>query len=649
MDFNEKLSQVDWVFFDFFDTLVHRNATDDQVIERWAIVLAEELKYTVSAYDLYRYRIMAIRECYSADKSTEEIPYKVIIKRLYAMLHLRLANITFDSFYDSAYSCELKVENESLSLDMDSINKAIMAKEQGKNVGIISDFYLGTEELIQFLSKAGADGSIFKKIFVSSEYGRKKRTGNLYKQVLLELQIDAGRCLMYGDNLVSDYEMAKCAGLISCHYKYQNPNVEVGIKKGLSAIENRHRREPFSNYAFGVYYYIQQIYHTAVTRNYKKIIFLAREGYLLKLLFDDYQKSMSNKIKTEYLYVSRLSTLLPSLNTLEKENFTAVLGQYSDISLFAFLKNLQFDERTTIQISSELGIDPNKIIYGFAKSEEFIKLKNNSLFRNTYEEKRNAAVESMMGYIEPLVSGQEEIVLVDIGWKGTMQDNLSKAFNGRPIVGLYYGIFAQTGNEGNNNRKEGIVFNRFPERTRFYYAWEFETHLTEQLFAAPHGSTKGYLCDKGVYIPILEQSGDDKRLYAAVEKYQCYLRTTFEEIHRLMQQHVISSHDYFVIATKAQLRAELCIGDELLQFEQIALSERTNNFGWFATIPRESGKISKIVKMIKNMKKLYNQDGESSLMRYLSYFSIKMNAREKYRWKKYLYPLIYHIEKGRIK
>ena len=54
MDFNEKLSRVDWVFFDFFDTLVHRNTTDDQVIERWAIALADELRYAVSAYELYR-------------------------------------------------------------------------------------------------------------------------------------------------------------------------------------------------------------------------------------------------------------------------------------------------------------------------------------------------------------------------------------------------------------------------------------------------------------------------------------------------------------------------------------------------------------------------------------------------------------------
>ena len=524
-----------------------------------------------------------------------------------------------------------------------------MAKEQGKNIGIISDFYLGAQELIQFLNNAGVDSSVFKKIFVSSEYGKKKKTGNLYKQVLLELQIDANHCLMYGDNFLSDYQMAKDAGFISCHYKYKNIGSEIDVKKELSAVEKRHRKEPFANYAFGIYYYIQQIYRTAVYRKYKKIIFLAREGYLLKILFDNYQRNQIIKIQTEYLYASRLSTFLPSLGNLEKECFKSILSQYSDISLFDFLKNLQFDKNISIQISAELNINPNKIIYGFAKSEEFNALKHNKLFIKTYEEKRRVAMESMMGYIKPFVADQKEIVLVDIGWKGTMQDNLSKVFEDRPIVGLYYGILAQTGNERNNNIKEGIIFNRFPERSQFYYTWEFETHLIEQLFAAPHGSTKGYSYNNDSYIPILEQSEDDKKLCAAVEKYQSYLITTFEEIYCLMQKYIISNHDFFVIATRAQLRAELSVNDELLQFEKIALSEKTNNFGWFATIPMKSGKISKIINIIKSLKNLHYQDGESSLMKYLNYFSIKMNAREKYRWKKYIYPLIYHLEKGKIK
>lgn len=649
MDYYDKMLQADWVFFDFFDTLMHRDVSDTQGVERWSIEMSERLRYVTDASNLYRYRMKAVQKCYLEDKETEEISYCSIMKRMYTMLHTELRNYSFEDFFSMAYACELKVEREVLSLDEDSINKARVAVEKGKNVGIISDFYLGTKELLYFLSNSGVDCSIFKKIYVSSEYGKKKRTGNLYQVVLKELEIEANRCLMFGDNLVSDKQRAEEAGFIAIQYKYQNPHHDVDIRNILSEIDKKHRTKPFANYGFGVYYYIKKIYQVAVSRKYRKIAFLAREGYLLKELFDFYQKDKELKIHTEYLYASRLSTFLPSLGDLEKENFSAVLTQYADISLKAFLKNLQFDETLSMDIANQLSLDSHTIIYDFAKSEEFARLKENKLFRDTYEEKRNAAIESLMGYMQPLLSGQEEIVLVDIGWKGTMQDNLYKAFGGRPIIGLYYGIFAQTGNEGKNNIKEGLVFSQFPERSKYYYTWEFETHLIEQLFAAPHGSTKGYMNNSGSFQPILDQSEDDKKLYSSVEKYQRYLKAVFEEIHSVMKNNVINDDDFFVIATKAQLRSELCISAEQLQFEKIALSEKTNNFGWFSKIPAKYGKLNKIINMLKSIKGIHDQDGESSLMRYLSYFSIKMNAREKYGWKKYFYRLVYHIEKGRIR
>lgn len=150
------------------------------------------------------------------------------------------------------------------------------------------------------------------------------------------------------------------------------------------------------------------------------------------------------------------------------------------------------------------------------------------------------------------------------------------------------------------------------------------------------------------YRPVLVQSEEDKKLYACAEKYQKYLKVVFREIHLALRNNVISDCDFFRIATLAQLRAELCISKEHLEFEKIALSEKTNNFGWFSTIPEKSGKLRKVIELLKSMKYIHNQDGEASLMRYLSYFAIKMNAREKYNWKKYIYRGVYYIEKGRI-
>lgn len=416
-------------------------------------------------------------------------------------------------------------------------------------------------------------------------------------------------------------------------------------KSLLQKIERKYRKCPFANYAFGIYLFIEQIYEESIQNHYKKIVFLAREGYLLKFLFELYQSNRNVYVQTEYLYASRLSTFLPSLKPIEEECFDAILIQYADISLGAFLRNLQFEEEIIKRILGQLGLEDNKIIFDFRNSNEFKMLRENSLFIEQYSYKRNEALKALTGYMDLIFQDQEPIVIVDIGWKGTMQDNLYKIYSDRSFIGLYYGLFAQTGYECKNNIKKGLLFQRFPIRSKCYYVWEFETHLIEQLFAAPHGSTKNYIRELDQYVPVLEQSDDDRILYSASKVFQDNIVKVFEELVSVMGEQRLDHEELFKISTLAQLRAELCLNSEMIEFEKLALTEKTNNFGWFATIPLKSGRRGKIKKVIENIRSIHNQNRHASILKYLSYFSIKMNAREKFGWKKIIYRFCYVIER----
>ena len=58
-------------------------------------------------------------------------------------------------------------------------------------------------------------------VYVSSEFGLTKRSGNLFKKVLEEEKIEkTGSVLHIGDNLISDYIMPKHAGMKSFLYKH---------------------------------------------------------------------------------------------------------------------------------------------------------------------------------------------------------------------------------------------------------------------------------------------------------------------------------------------------------------------------------------------------------------------------------------------
>ena len=51
------------------------------------------------------------------------------------------------------------------------------------------------------------------------EYGKTKRSGNLFRTVLEHEEVEAGKVLHIGDNLISDYLMPKKCGMKSFLYR----------------------------------------------------------------------------------------------------------------------------------------------------------------------------------------------------------------------------------------------------------------------------------------------------------------------------------------------------------------------------------------------------------------------------------------------
>ena len=91
-------------------------------------------------------------------------------------------------------------------------------KESGKKIIIISDMYLDSSIIEEILQNCGYDLADVP-IYVSSEYGKTKRSGNLFRTVLEHEEVEAGKVLHIGDNLISDYLMPKKCGMKSFLYR----------------------------------------------------------------------------------------------------------------------------------------------------------------------------------------------------------------------------------------------------------------------------------------------------------------------------------------------------------------------------------------------------------------------------------------------
>lgn len=198
------------------------------------------------------------------------------------------------------------------------------ACKQKKKIIIISDMYLPQQLLTDVLKKCGYTS--FDEIFVSSEYGKLKASGSLYRHVVKELGVSTRNILHIGDNLESDIRRARQLGIdaffvpkaLDClietdprirkFYKDHKDDLGASIMIGLLAA---HSEKPYQDYWFDFGYkyagpvifgYMQWLDTQLKKDDIHKALFVARDGYTLEKVFNLIKTS---DVQTHYIYLSR--------------------------------------------------------------------------------------------------------------------------------------------------------------------------------------------------------------------------------------------------------------------------------------------------------------------------------------------------------
>lgn len=90
---------------------------------------------------------------------------------------------------------------------------------QGRPAVLLSDMYLGTEQIRGLLRGAGIGDELYRALFVSSEHGCSKRNGGLFRKLLRDNPaIQPSHIMHIGDDPIGDVAMARSAGLRAVHY-----------------------------------------------------------------------------------------------------------------------------------------------------------------------------------------------------------------------------------------------------------------------------------------------------------------------------------------------------------------------------------------------------------------------------------------------
>lgn len=627
-----------WIFIDFFETLVHRTKSEDLIRRIWAKRVSEEIKYSISAVDIYQCRCNAGKSLLRLNTEIEEITYHEVIHEIYVKYHALLKEYSFEEFENICFVIEIETELKYLQPNIEIVNILTELKSEGKKIAIISDYEMPKEAIEEYLKKLKIKLA-FDNIFVSSDFNARKRSGNLYRIILQKLgKVDA---LMIGDNKKSDYEMAMEVGIEAYNIEAKQ-SINVYFEQELRKIERENNCYSFSNYGFMLYMFIERLYMRLVNESYCNVLFLAREGYFLKQLFDKYQENAKIKIKTNYCYVSRRSTLLASVYKDTTFDFSSLFLTYNKLDVYSFLKNLSFDDQEINKCLENCPYNISEMKNNFKDSKEYQWIMDNQYFRDVLDKKTREANGLLRQYLLQLNPEESSFVIVDVGWKGTIQDNIYAALQERCIVhGFYFGLENTTGKESNKNIKEGLVFTKIPRHSKNFACFNFETHLFEQLLAAPHGSTIGYVLKNEEVYPVLEEYlEDDLTLFEATNPIQLNFIEVFEKIKHLFEVSEMDSYTAEKILFAYCLRGMLCLNKGCIQYEGKYLNSKTNNFGWFNKSPVSQTRKSKIKVLLRDVKRI--KQSKLGGMALLNYFAVKSNARRKYKWKIPVYRIVYY-------
>ena len=328
-------------------------------------------------------------------------------------------------------------------------------KKAGKRIIVISDMYLPTDTITDIIESNGFTGA--EKIFVSNAYGKNKSKGDLFEYVKSEVGRDK-KIIHIGDNPKSDVTMAGRAGFATLHYPQANRYMMMYRPYDMSYIIGSAYRGIVSNYIYnglnqysmeyeyGFIYgglfvlgYCNFIHEQYISKNIDKLLFLSRDGEILKKAYD-YLYPDDN---TEYAYLSRKAATKLMAGEDKHDYFRRFIyhkiNQKYKISDILKSMELEFlteqlsdwrniwqawkDERIA---TSHKPIKNNKIKFTDLKEDDELTDKNaNSLRRfieakwdqvmDAYAEQRTAGE----NYYKNILNGCSKVAAVDIGWAGS--------------------------------------------------------------------------------------------------------------------------------------------------------------------------------------------------------------------------------------
>ncbi len=418
---------------------------------------------------------------------------------------------------------ECKVEKDNIIGISERIEELFALREAGSRIVLISDMYLREPMVRDILMNVD---SRFRDvpIYMSSEYKKRKDSGELYYVVRDKENISFSDWNHTGDNPESDIMIPEKLGInvtkvpgkrllpVERHLvdKYENDVYVQRIIGNSTCLRQLHDENSIKNpkaFSYGSFFlpmitdgYIRWVLEMARHQGVKTLYFIARDGYLLKAMADWWIEKKALPIKTRYIYGSRLTWRVPALSE-ENWSITKLCGSSDSMKYFAArdmagMFGLSEDEFCRF-LPEE--IDKDVMIGTPAKKYVAECLENNNEFKEYLLKAKADERRRMKEYLAQEIDMSEKFAFVELFGGGFTQYQAAVVLHEMGVkctTNYYYHL--------SRNFSDEIC-----EFRCYIPAGKKSAPVIERMFSAPHGRTIGYKENgSGKIEPILDDESE---------------------------------------------------------------------------------------------------------------------------------------------
>lgn len=388
----------------------------------------------------------------------------------------------------------------------------------------LSDFYMSAKVLGRLLASKGLD-TLVSEGLSSCDVGLNKRSGQIFRHVHSIHAVSPDQHVHIGDNEWSDVSSPRALGVNALHYLPESAHAERlrleslfscrealfdhirgecaplihGASKGMSAKQaaamNLGSQAAPLFIGFALW-----IAEQAILQKLDRLYFFTREGEFIhkifRAIFPQGRLFGHDLPPAGVLEVSRLSTFAPSMKEASIQEMSRIWSLFKVQSVSGLFTTLGLDIGKFSELLETLGLKETDVIRDPENSLELRRLFDTPAFAEATMNSLASQACMLQSYLKQSgVNSGDRVGIIDIGWRGTIQDNISLLVPDTHFHGMYLGLCRVINAQPSNASKAAYGPDENTSSTPNALFTNFAA--MELLCNSPHGSVVGYTLENG--------------------------------------------------------------------------------------------------------------------------------------------------------